>query len=146
MLKEKYILEDGTKLNIGYIDKVLFESYEPILFVTKNNKDELFLCCHAIHNLERNEFLVVETTPEIIIKLLIDKITIQKAFLSSPGIKYTIININKEDEEVLTNSSAWDHLSEDNLLPADEYMEAEDGEFNELLHYYISLRMNKNNY
>ena len=61
-----------------YWDKILFESVYPILFTCKNDKNEIFvvICCQ--NNATGIKWLVGKTTPDNIVRMLCDEITIRE--------------------------------------------------------------------
>ena len=138
-MKREFRLKDRTKLNIGDVDRILYESYEPILFTTKNNKNEIFICVSASDKKDKKVWLLRKTTPQIIIELLSDKITIRNAFLKSIGTKYTI-NLTNEYEVLENDLVSWSE-GENSLLPVNEVMEVEENEFEEELLYFQALNM-----
>lgn len=121
------------------IDVVLFESYYPILFTCINEKKELFLCVCCQSNSQGRKWMITKTTPKVVIEMLNNKIMLRKAFLEFPKIQITvfeqggIISIIKNDE------AEWDYDSSKSLPDKDEYMDSEEGEFEEEISYYKSL-------
>lgn len=121
------------------IDVVLFESYYPILFTCINEKKELFLCVCCQSNSQSRKWMITKTTPKVVIEMLNNKIMLRKAFLEFPKIQITvfeqggIISIIKNDE------AEWDYDSSKSLPDKDEYMDSEEGEFEEEISYYKSL-------
>ncbi len=107
------------------IDKILFESYHPILFTCINEKADMFLCvcCQADSNIQK--WLVTNISPEIIIKLLRNEITIRDSFLKEDGLKYSILydknmgNFKIEKD----NINDWDSEKSINLPTAGEFMD-----------------------
>lgn len=125
---------------LGYlkIDKVFFEASYPILFTCRNQREDLFLCscCTVRKNLKK--WLVTQTTPEIILKLLKDEITIRDSFLNKTEEKYSIILEN--DEYKVIKKDEFDWSEESYYLPdPNEYMEAEEDEFEEEIEYYENI-------
>ncbi len=124
-------------------DKILFESYYPILFTCKNEKEQLFLCSCCQKNKKGTKWLITETKPEIIIKILTDKITLRNGFLSNKNSQITVF-INSSSEKVINKNDPidWDEEISIYLPDKDEYMDVEDGEFKEEIEYYNNLVKN----
>jgi hypothetical protein len=120
-MKREFELSDGTILNIGETHIVLYETYEPILFTTKNDKNEIFICVSVSDRKERKIWLVRKTTNKTIFNMVFDKITIREAFLKSKGVKYTIVLMDKY--EVLEDADEYWNAEKSLFLPADEMLE-----------------------
>lgn len=123
--------------NLGQltIDKVFFENTYPILFTCVNEKNDLFLCVCCQNNIEAKKWLVTKTTAEIIINLLEDKMTLRDAFLQYSNFQYVVI----DDYSNITSSNGDEEYWNDNsiyLPDKGEYIEADDGEFDEEIKYY----------
>ena len=78
-----------------FIDKVIFESYFPIIFTCVNDKKELFLCVCCQNNENGCKWLVGKTNNYKIISMLQDKITIRDLLLKSEG-RITVDYINNK--------------------------------------------------
>ncbi len=119
------------------LDKILFESKYPVLFTCKNGEDVyLFICC--LVNSEKIQWIGSKTTYENLIKLLRNEITIRKAFLNVTNEKI-VIEYNGEKVNYSVKK-ATDIL--ENMLPTSgEYMDAEDGEFDEEILEFKKRRM-----
>jgi len=127
--------------NIGRLDydKVFIENNEPILFTCLSDKNELLLgtLCSADKN--EKKWLLTKTTPEIMIKILKDEISLRDAFIYFTDLQLSICD-NGESIEVSFNVKAdWDEETSIYLPDADEFMEVEVGEFTEELEYYGNL-------
>ncbi|EET58829.1 hypothetical protein BRYFOR_09117 [Marvinbryantia formatexigens DSM 14469] len=106
-----------------YIDKVLFESYLPIVFTCVNDKKDVFIgvCCQ--NNEKGCKWLLGKTNGINIVRMLRDEITIRQLLL-----EYSFENISVdyvEDKYVISyNNSDWDESSP--YLPKeDSYMYGE---------------------
>lgn len=119
-----------------FIDKVIFESYFPIIFTCVNDKKELFLCVCCQNNENGCKWLVGKTNNYKIISMLQDKITIRDLLLESEG-RITVDYINNKYIVSFDNSD-W---KEDSIfLPKkDSYLNVEPGEFDEEIAYYSSV-------
>ncbi len=117
-----------------YIDKVLFESYFPIIFTCTNNKKDIFLCVCCQNNEKGCKWLLGKTDGMSIVKMLQDEITIRQLLLECSSEQISVDYV--ENEYVIgNNTSDWDKNSL--YLPKeDSYMYAEDGEFEEEINYF----------
>lgn len=126
------------------MDMVLFESYYPILFTCLNEKRELFLCVCCQANSKGKKWLLTKTTPQIVIDILENKITLRNAFLQFPEVQYTILADGNNQEIIEKDKNDWDYNSSVCLPDKGEYMEAEEGEFDDEIAYYKSLNSDFN--
>ena len=132
------------KLGELRIDVVLFESYYPILFTCLNENNDLFLCVCCQSNKEGRKWLITKTTPNIVVKVLKNQLTVREAFLMFPQIQFTIFD---DAQKVLINEKNeldWDEEKSISLPDKGEFLDAEEGEFDDEILYYESL--NCNNY
>lgn len=124
--------------NLGVLkmDKILFESYYPILFTCLDDKGDLFLslCCQA--NRDGKKWLITKTTPRSIIKILTNEITLREAFTQYKSIQYTIFSSVEGTKIIANNFEDWDYNSSSCLPDKGEYIDAEEGEFDEEISYY----------
>lgn len=107
-----------------YIDKVLFESYFPIVFTCLNDNKDVFICVCCQNNEKGCKWLVGKTNGTSIAKMLQDKITIRQLLLDFCTEK---ISVNYKDNKytMTFDDSDWDEDSE--YLPkTDSYMYAEE--------------------
>lgn len=124
-----------------YIDKVLFESNIPILFVCKNKEEELFLCVCCQSNTSGRKWLISSVDEETIIHLLSDEISIRDALLKDESYRLSVI-CNDSGTSMGYDASDWQEDSK--YLPKKgAYMEADEGEFEEELEYYYLKQSNK---
>lgn len=131
-------MEKKLKLNkteYMVIDKVLFEANYPILFTCLDKHQELYICVCSQNNEKGKKWLLTKTTPRLVIEMLSDKIAIRDIFLKFPDFRISVmadeygIQMKKNDENDWKDDSIY-------LPQADEYMEVEEGEFNEEIDYY----------
>ena len=102
------------------LDVILFESKYPVLFTCKNDKDIYLFICYYV-NSEKIKWIGTRTTYDNLIDLLENKITIRDAFLNVTNNKIMIVYDGKKAGEI-----------PDEVLPTiGEYMDAEDGEYEE---------------
>ena len=120
-----------------YIDKILFESYFPIVFTCMNDSKDIFIgvCCQ--NNEKGCKWLLGKTTGISIVKMLQDEITVRQLLVDYSSGKISIDYMENE-YSIAFNNSDWD---KDSLyLPKeDSYMHAEDGEFEEEITYFTLL-------
>lgn len=110
-----------------YIDRVLFESYFPIIFTCVNDNNEIFICVCCQNNEKGCKWLIGKTNGTNIIRMLQDEITIRQLLLEYSSGKISVDYVENE-YTVVCNNLDWDENS--SYLPKDDsYMYAEDGEF-----------------
>lgn len=119
-----------------YIDKILFESYFPIVFTCVNDNKDIFIgvCCQ--NNEKGCKWLLGKTNGISIVRMLRDEITIRQLLVDYSSGKISI-DYKENEYSIAFNNSDWDN---DSLyLPKeDSYMHAEDGEFEEEIAYFMS--------
>jgi len=140
---KKSSLETSDKnINIfGFkVDKVFVEGSYPILFTCTDEENGLFLCSCCQNNAEARKWLVTKTDKNIIVSMLENKITMREAFFEYRNDKYTIIEDN-EGVYVSYGCGEQEYWGEDSLYLPDkgEYIEAENGEFQEEVEYYAGM-------
>ena len=113
------------------IDKVLFESFYPILFTCTNNKNELYLCVCCTRKEQLQIWLLTKTTPAVVIDLLENNITMRDAFFAVEYDRYTIIYQGNNRTIKINDSEYWDKECSIYLPTKGEYMDAEENEFAE---------------
>ena len=135
MEKFKHIEKIGTLS----IDKVLIESYYPILFICRNETEDLFLCSCCQANKDGKKWLVTKTDTATIIKVLKNEITLREAFIKYKEVRYSIFA--NEDSMCITENDAedWNYETSIYLPDEGEYMDAEAGEFDEEISYYKNM-------
>lgn len=124
------------------IDVVLFESYYPILFTCLNENKDLFLCVCCQSNKKGRKWLITKTTPNIVVRVLKNELTVREAFLMFPQVQITVFD---NAEEILVdehNELDWDNGNSVCLPDKGEFLDAEEGEFDEEILYYESLDFN----
>lgn len=120
-----------------YIDKIIFESYFPIIFTCKDDKNNIYMCVCCQNNEKGIKWLVGKTDSKSIVKVLEDKITIRELLLYNTEERISIEYING-DYSVEYNNSDWKENSI--YLPKkDSYIYADEGEFDEEIKYFQSL-------
>lgn len=120
-----------------YMDRVLFESYFPIIFTCVNKNKDVFIgvCCQ--NNEKGCKWLLGKTTGMSIVKMLRDEITIRRLLLEYSSGRISVDHV--ANESVVTyDGSDW---SEDSpyLPKEDSYMYAEDGEFEEEIDHFSAM-------
>ena len=126
------------------LDKVIFESYYPILFTCKNESNgKLYLCVCSQADSKQKKWLVKEVSPHTMVELLNDKMTIRNAFLVDQGAKYTVIyDMNQQTKNIEEdNKEDWNEEESIDLPTTGEYLDAEDGEFEEEISYFEDLKL-----
>lgn len=120
-------------------DKVFLETNEPVLFTCINKNNEIFL--GLLCSIEKNEkkWLLTKSSPEIIIGVLNDEITLRDAFLVFPEVQVSIIDNGTEYKVYYNSFEDWDNESSIYLPDSEEFMEAEDGEFDNEIEYFRAM-------
>ena len=120
------------------IDRILFDANYPVLFSMEQDDKEYLVCC-PVFDSTKIVWIVSEIELFCIIDLLKDKITIRDAFVQEKGSKFLIEVKNKSVKCDLLQSEFPDYY-----LPTEgEFMEAEDGEFDDDIKYYESKSQSK---
>jgi len=119
------------------IEKVLFSSYQPVLFTCRSDKGNLFLCVCCGNDNGFHKWLLSETGPATVLEMLEDEITLRCAFLKDNKGRYTISRDKDGNESISCNDSTDWHAEDSFLLPtAGEYLDADEGEFSEEIRFY----------
>jgi len=119
-----------------YYDKILFETYYPILFTVIDKENTLYLCACCQHNKSGTKWLLTLTSPMFIIDLLENRITLRDAFLKDKRIQLTLFKRNEILEQIQHDQSDWDVQNSTSLPELGEYIDAEPDEFFEEIEYY----------
>ena len=112
-----------------YIDKILFETYFPIIFTCKNENNDIFICVCCQCNENGCKWLVGRTNGSFIVRMLQNEITIRQLLLDCCTEKISVDYKNQE-YAIAYNNSDWNEES-DYLPKKDAYIDAEGGEFDE---------------
>lgn len=120
-----------------YIDKVLFESYFPIIFTCVNDNKDIFISVCCQNNEKGCKWLLGKTNGKSIVRMLQDEITIRQLLLEYSSEKISVIFVENK-YIVAYNNSDWD-VDSPYLPKIDSYMYAEDGEFEDEIEYFLSL-------
>lgn len=133
-MKEFIKLEKYGQL---YIDKILFESYFPVIFTCINDNKDIFISVCCQNNEKGCKWLLGKTNGTSIVRMLRDEVTVRQLLLEcSSGI--ISVDYTKNGYAVACNNSDWDENSP--YLPKeDSYMYAEDGEFEDEICYFSSV-------
>lgn len=131
---EKFMIVD--KLGLLEIETVLVEMNEPVFFICKNEKEDLFLCSCCQANKNGKKWLITRTSPSIIVKILKDEITLREAFLEFKDIQISVCSFDGVTKITEHDSVDWDYESSVFLPDKEEYMDSEEDEFSEEISYY----------
>lgn len=116
----------------GCLDVVLVEGKYPVLFTFKNGKDIYLSACNMVSG-DAAKWIVSKVSYKILIQLLKNEITIRDAFLTNVD-KNLVIEYNGNCVSYTPFGSR--HVD---LLPTEgEYMEVEDGEYEEEIRMFES--------
>lgn len=122
-----------------YIDRVLFETYFPIIFTCVNENKDIFICICCQNNEKGCKWLLGKTDGISIVSMLQDKITIRELLLVHSSGKISVDYMKETGYTITYNNSDWDMDS--SFLPKeDSYMYAEEGEFEDEINYFASLK------
>lgn len=112
---------------ILYYDRILFESYWPIIFSCKSNTDEHYICVCCQNNNSGIKWLVGKTDVTNIISLLEGDISLRDLLLKHTETKISI-DYKEGKFSLAYNNDDW---NDDSIyLPKiDSYMDADPGEF-----------------
>lgn len=128
------------KYGLITIDKVIFESYYPIIFTCKNERNEIFICVCYQHNKDGYGWLVGKTQAHSIVKLLRDEITLRDLVDKYSTDKYKVSLVDGE-YDIKYEADTWTDKA---CLPKeDSYLDADDGEFDEEIEYFASMSIPK---
>lgn len=120
-----------------YLDRVLFESYFPIIFTCINDNSEIFICVCCQNNKKGCKWLLGKTSGINVVRMLRDEITLRQLLVECSSGRISVDYIQNE-YKISYNNSDWDENSV--YLPkADSYMYAEDGEFEDDISYFSSV-------
>lgn len=123
-----------------YVDRILFESYCPVIFTCVNASNEIFICVCCRRDKAGCKWLIGKTTRENIIKTLQDEITMRQLLLEYSSGRITLDRVDSK-YVISYNNSDWNEDSP--YLPQpDSYMYAEDGEFDDEIAYFASMDEN----
>ena len=117
-----------------YIDKVLFESYYPIVFTCVNEKKNVFICVCCQNNAKKCKWLLGKTNGISIARMLRNEITIRQLLLEYSSEKISV-DYDGNGYAISHNNSDWDEKSP--YMPKeDSYMYTEDEEFEDEINYF----------
>ena len=126
-MKKNFLSRNKSLPQLNY-DMVLLESTHPILFTCIDDDNNLYICsCHCA-NADKQEWIIVPTSPENVIELLTDKITIREIFEIS-GKDIYIATERDNHSAMSVKQVPISKVNEDILPSAGYYMEADPGEF-----------------
>lgn len=126
-MKIEKIFQKVPSLSKIKLDKVLFEAKYPVLFTCKDDNGIYLFICFFV-NFEKMEWIGTKTSYDNLIDLLENKVTIRDAFLNVTSDKM-LITYNGDNVTCEIKESR--DIPEEILPTAGEYMDAEDGEFDE---------------
>lgn len=128
-MKQRFLNKSCVNPQLDY-DLILFDDAYPVLFTCVDKKDNLYICtCHCA-TAKKREWVIAQTTPQKVIELLTDEITIRDIFESCKGKSYIATKYaGKPEPEV--QSLNISEIPSDILPTAGYYMESDPGEFDE---------------
>lgn len=112
-----------------YLKQVYVEYVYPVLFTCCSDDGGLFLASCYLADGEKKEWVLTQTTPEIVIEMLENRLTIRELF-DKPEVKKYIVSLNAKGEYSY-KQCALSEIPTEILPQAGYYMDAEPGEFSE---------------
>ena len=120
-----------------YVDRILFESYYPVLFSCKNDRNDVFIAVCCQNNAQGIKWMVGKTTPLAIVKMLRDEITIRELITMYTSEKFSI-DYKDRKYDCKYEPKEWEKDSV--YLPKkDSYIMAEPGEFDDDIEYFTNV-------
>lgn len=110
------------------IDQIFVEYIYPVLFTCIDESDNLYIVACYSADAEKAEWIIAETSPEDVIKLLTNKLSIREMFMKS--VCWTAIQYAGAEYPTCTKT-AFANLDPKVLPTAGEYMDADPDEFDE---------------
>lgn len=124
------------------IDRVIFEAAYPVLFTCVNDRQDLFLCVCCQNNRAGTKWLLSKSSSSDIIRMLRDELTIRDALLQNSDCRITITSDNRGVHVEFDNAEVW--AADSIYLPkTGEYLDADPGEFDDDIGYYLSMEKDK---
>jgi hypothetical protein len=119
-----------------YIDRVIFESYYPIIFTCENGVKDLFIVVCCQNNESGCKWLMGKTRGESVVRMLKDELTVRQLLKEHSTGEMTIDYIDGK-YTLSRGGSEWSENSA--YLPKENsYICAENGEFDEEIKYFSS--------
>ena len=113
-----------------YYDIIFVEMAQPIFFTCQDDCENLYACSCYYANGEKCEWLVVKTTPEVIIETLTDSIQLRECFTKSDEDAY-IITLRQGSHIKQAKKVSVGEIPNDVLPTTGCYMEPDPGEFDD---------------
>lgn len=129
------ILSERNKNHSFRMERIILEDRYPILFTCKKDKRVFIFICHSV-NADSIQWIASETSYQNIINMLSDKITLRDAFLNISETKYMLKFDGRELQCIKCNKY---EIPSEFLPTADEYMEADKGEFDEEIAFFKNM-------
>lgn len=117
-----------------FYDKILFETYIPILFICRNERKELFVCVCCRDNADGKKWLISKTKASTIASMLKNEMAIRDVFLKDSSDRISV-DVLHDNIKIEYNNSDWKEES-DFLPKKGAYIDAEPGEYDEEIEYY----------
>lgn len=132
MIKEKYFTDIKGIGNLD-IEEVICEYDFPVLFTLINEttqKRYISVCCEVV---KEQRWIIVPISVNDIINLLTDKIDIYSSFTTNPESECIIAHWSKENKETTYEYLKCCSIPEGDFPLKGEFLEAEEGEFEEYI-------------
>lgn len=125
--------------NVGQLDLdcILFGDSSPILFTCLDNNKNLYLCLQCYEDNSSGKWLATSVSPNTIIDMLENKVTLRDSFLINKEDIYTII-YNYRTQKFIYKINDEDDYNTCLPVPG-EYMDSEEDEFSEEIEHFKSM-------
>lgn len=131
-MKKIFLKGDHKNIPTLYWEMIFVELTRPLLFSCLDESGNRYICsCHRADG-EQCEWIVVPTTCERLIELLTDQITIRQIFDADEKQGF-LVTLRAGEEAPTARAVEVKELPPEILPTAGCYMEADPGEFDELL-------------
>lgn len=121
-----------------YIEQVFLYTSYPIIFTCRNTSHELYLCVCCRSNCDGKKWLLSQIDENIILSMLEDKITIRDAFLNYDKKRFSVYSGNPY-HVIADDEEDWNPDKSISLPDAGEYMDVDEGEFDEEIEFYKNI-------
>lgn len=128
-----------------FMDLILVEYHYPILFTCLDNRGNMYIstCFHA--DAQEREWLIAQTTPNAVIDLLRNNISIRDVFPKDDTLIYLAAK-SKDAQETVIQTVRADEVPEKIFPTGGMFMDADEDEFTEELVILRKRLLTKRNY
>lgn len=119
-------------LNVGehflYMDLILVEFRQPILFTCLDERNRMYLVTCFRADAQEKDWLITETTPEQIIDLLTNTLTIRNAFPNGDALVY-LVKKDRDAVEPVVQKCQANKVPKEFFPTPDMFMDGDEDEF-----------------